>query len=58
MKTIIKRTKKKKFYGFENWLQWADLTEVMIEKKEVWDVIDRSHIDLTTTFRIQKKRER
>ena len=50
-----RESKREKFRSFENWSQWADLTQVMFKEKEIWDIIDRSCIDPTTTIQIQKK---
>ena len=35
------KKKKEKLRNFENWPQWADLTQVMLEKKEFWNLVNR-----------------
>ena len=48
-------SKWEKLRGFENQPQWADLTQAMLEKKEMWDVIDGTRPELTTTSQTKKK---
>ena len=48
------KSKQEKLKGFENWPQWAGLTQAMLEKKEVWDVIDGSCVKPTTVSQIMK----
>ena len=43
------------YKGFENWPQWADLTQTMLEEKEVWDVVDGTRAEPTTAPQIGKK---
>ena len=40
--------KRDKLRGFENWPQWADLTQTMLEKKELWDVVNQTRSEPTT----------
>lgn len=47
--------KKEKLRGFESWPQWADLTQAMLEEKEVWDVEDGSRAEPTTAVQTRKK---
>ncbi len=47
--------KREKLGGFENWPQWADLTQAMLEEKEIWDVVDGTRAEPTTTAQIRKK---
>lgn len=48
-------SKREKLKGFENWLQWADLTQAMLEEKEVWDVVDGTRPEPTTAAQTRKK---
>ena len=50
-----RESKQEKLKGFENWPQWADLTQAMLEEKEVWDVVDGSRAEPTTAPQIRKK---
>ena len=38
----------KKLKGFENWPQWVDLTQTMLEEKDIWDVVDIIRPEPTT----------
>ena len=40
--------KREKLKDFENWPQLADLTQAILEEKEVWDVVDGLQAELTT----------
>lgn len=42
-----KDNKREKLRGFENWPQWTNLTQAMLEEKEVWDVVDDSRPEPT-----------
>ena len=48
-------SKREKLHGFENWPQWADLTQAMLEEKEVWDVVDGSRADPITASQTRRK---
>ena len=48
-------SKRKKLKGFENWPQWADLTQAMLEEKEVWDVVNGTRPKPTTLAQTRKK---
>ena len=48
-------SKREKLKGFENWPQWANITQVMLEEKEVWDVINGLRTKPTTAPQIKKK---
>ena len=50
-----RESKREKLRSFENWLQWANLTQAMLEEKEVWDVVDGCHADPTTAAQTRKK---
>ena len=50
-----RESKREKIRGFENWLQWADLTQAMLQEKEVWDVVDGSRADPTTVAQTRRK---
>lgn len=50
-------SKREKLRGFEHWLQWADLTQSMLEEKEVWDVVDKKRPEPTTAPQTRKKEE-
>ena len=52
-----RESKKEKLRGFENWPQWADFTQAMLEEKEVWNVVDRSRADLTTAAQTRKNKK-
>lgn len=47
--------KRKKLCGFENWPSSADLTQAMLEEKEVWDVVDGARAEPTTVAQTRKK---
>lgn len=47
--------KREKLKGFENWPQWADLTQAMLEEKQVWDVVDDTRPEPTTAAQTRKK---
>ena len=49
------REKREKLKGFENRPKWADLTQAMLEEKEVWDVVDGSQAEPTTAVQTKKK---
>ena len=49
------KSKQEKLKGFENWPQWANLMQAMLEEKEVWDIIDGSRAKPTTALQIRKK---
>ena len=44
-----------KLKGFENWPQWADLPQAILEKKKVWDIIDATRPEPTTVTQTRKK---
>ena len=44
-----------KLCSFENWPQWADLTQVILEKKEVWDVVNGIKAEPTTVVQTRKQ---
>lgn len=51
-----RKSKKEKFRGFENWPQWADLTnEARLEEREVWDVVNGLRPEPTTAPQTRKK---
>lgn len=50
-----RESERKKLYGPKNKLKWADLTQVILEKKEVWDVIDRLRPKPTSATQTRKK---
>ena len=50
-----RESKREKLRGFENWPQWADLTQAMLEEKEVWDVVDGTRPEPTTATQTKKK---
>ena len=50
-------SKREKLHGFENWPQWADLTQAMLEEKEVWDIVNGSRADPTIGTQIKKKKK-
>ena len=50
-----RESKREKLHDFENWPQWADLTQAMLKEKEVWDIIDGSRADPTTAAQTRKK---
>ncbi len=41
-------SKREKLRDFENWPQWTDLTQAILEEKEVEDVVDGSRANPTT----------
>ena len=49
-----RESKREKLHGFENWPQCADLTQAMLEEKEVWDLVDRSRLNPTTATQMRK----
>ena len=50
-----RESKREKLRGFENWPQWADLTQAMLEEKEVWDVVDGTRPEPTNAAQTMKK---
>lgn len=50
-----RESKREKLEGFESWPQWADLTQVMLKEKEVWDVVDETRPEPTTPAQTRKK---
>ena len=52
---IEQESKWEKLKVFENWPQWADLTQVMLKEKEVWDVVDETRPEPTTATQTKKK---
>ena len=50
-----RESKREKLRNFENWPQWADLTQVILKEKEVWDVVDGLQADPITTAQTKKK---
>lgn len=48
-------SKREKLKGFENWPQWADLTQAMLEEKEIWDIVDGTRPEPTTAVQTRKK---
>ena len=51
----VRKSKREKLRVFENWPQWADLTQAILEVKEVWDVVDGSQTDSITTAQTRRK---
>ena len=37
--SLYKEHQQRKLTGFNNWEQWSDLTQLILEEKEVWDLI-------------------
>lgn len=52
-----RESKREKLRGFENRPQWSDLTQAMLEKKEVWDVVDGTRPERTTAPQTRKRDE-
>ena len=50
-----RENKKKKLRDFENWSQWADLIQAMLEENEVWNIVDGSRADPITAAQTRKK---
>ena len=50
--------KRKKLYDFENWSQWAEFILAMLEKKELWDIVDGSCANPTIATQTGKKKEK
>lgn len=48
-------SKREKLRGFGNWPQWADLTQAMLEEREVWDVVDGTRPEPTIAAQTKKK---
>ena len=49
------KSKREKLKDFENWPQWANLMQAMLEEKEFWDIVDGSHAKPTIAPQIWKK---
>lgn len=47
--------KREKLKGFENQPEWADLTQAMLEKKKVWDVVNKTKAKPTNVAQTKKK---
>lgn len=43
-----RETKCEKLYGWENWPQWADLSQAVLEEKEIWDIVNGIRVESTT----------
>ena len=50
-----RKSKREKLRGFENWPQWVDLSQAILEEKEVWDIVDGSLADPTTAAQTRRK---
>lgn len=50
-----RKSKREKLRSFENWPQWAHLTQIILKKKEFWDVVDESCTDPTIAAQTKKK---
>ena len=50
-----RESKCEKLLACKNWPQWTDLTQAMLEEKEVWDIVDRSRPDPTTVAQTRKR---
>ena len=48
-------SKREKLKDFENWPQWANLTQAILEEKEVWDVVNVTKPEATTAAQTRKK---
>ena len=48
-------SKREKLRDFENWPQWADLTQAMLKEKEIWDVVNGTRPEPTTPAQTRKK---
>lgn len=49
------KSKREKLHGFENWPQWADLTQAMLKEKKVKDIVDGSRANPITAAQTRKK---
>lgn len=49
------KNKREQLCSFENWPQWTDLTQAILKKKEIWDMVDRSYMEPIITIQTQKK---
>ena len=54
-KSDHRESKRENFKGFENCPQWADLTQAMLEEKEVWDIVDETKSEPTNATQTRKK---
>ena len=49
------KSKKKKLHGFKNWLEWTNLTQVMLKKQKVCNLVDKSYAEPIAALQTWKK---
>lgn len=54
-KSNNQKTKRKKLRSFKNWLQWADLTQAILQEKEIQDIVDEIKPKPTIAAQTRKK---
>ena len=54
---MIIKAKKKKLWNFENWSQWADFIQTILEEKNVQDIIDGSQAEPIIAAQTRKKKK-
>ena len=40
--SLYKEHWQRKLTGFDNWKQWSDLMQLILEEKEVWDIVEET----------------